>query len=49
MKVACKIAPYINKDKRFLAMSYYTLRGRRIRDRIVVGFSTTSAISAYRH
>ena len=32
-----------------LAKMYYFVRGCRGRDRMIVGFTTTYAISAYRH
>ena len=41
--------PVLNKCITSINLLYFILRGRRGRDRIVVGFITTYAISAYNH
>ena len=43
------IVAYVSPDRSFLYKNQIAKRGCRGRDRMVVGFSTTCAISAYRH
>ena len=50
MKTSRITATVINSFKCvFLSLSPKNRRGRRSRDRMVVGFTTTCAISAYHH